>query len=238
MGWASAEVKQKIETVRLWCRIRNMPESRMIYKIHNWSLSVGRSWENKMLKFIDSLNIRDCMMAPKPSKYICLKLAKEKLIEIDSHKWKEKLMHDGNNENGNKLRTYRTYKDSLDAEPYVKLNMRRDQRRILAKFRGCNLPLSIETGRYTKPKTPLNERLCRYCDKSVIENEIHFLIDCELYSDIRYELFQNAISQNNSFQTMSSGEKLIFLMKSDNLQIKLSSVLLLMNRRRRNANPI
>lgn len=31
MGWASAEVKQKIETVRLWCRIRNMPESRMIH---------------------------------------------------------------------------------------------------------------------------------------------------------------------------------------------------------------
>ena len=35
---------------------------------------------------------------------------------IDAQKWKEQLMHDGNNDNGNKLRTYRTYIDSLDVE--------------------------------------------------------------------------------------------------------------------------
>ena len=34
------------------------------------------------------------------------------------------------------------------------MNMSRDHRRILAKFRSCNIPLAVETGRYTKPKTP------------------------------------------------------------------------------------
>ena len=48
MGWVSAEVKQKLETVHLWCRLRNMPEDRRIQKIHNWSFSVGNSWENRM----------------------------------------------------------------------------------------------------------------------------------------------------------------------------------------------
>ena len=37
MGWVSAEVQQKLETVRLWCRLRNTPEDRIIQKIHNWS---------------------------------------------------------------------------------------------------------------------------------------------------------------------------------------------------------
>ena len=38
LGWSSCEVKQKVETVRLWCRLRNMPEHRIIRRVHEWSL--------------------------------------------------------------------------------------------------------------------------------------------------------------------------------------------------------
>ncbi|MCG8045103.1 MAG: reverse transcriptase family protein, partial [Candidatus Thiodiazotropha endolucinida] len=147
MGWISAENKQKLETVRLWCRLRNMPEQRTIRKIHNWSFSIGKSWENNMLKFIESLGIQEHMLVPSPSKYMCMKLAREKLIATEKLNWENQLLSDGNSENGNKLRTYRTYKNIFETESYVKLNLRRDHRRILAKFRGCNLPLAIETGR-------------------------------------------------------------------------------------------
>ena len=51
-----------------------------------------------------------------------------------------------------------------ETEHYVKLNMSRDQRRILAKLRSCILPLEIEKGRYTRPKIPINERICKFCD--------------------------------------------------------------------------
>ena len=59
--------------------------------------------------------------------------------------------------------------------------MDRGHRRVLAKFRSCNLPLAIETGRYNRPKTPVIER----CHMDAIEDETHFLIDCEFYSDIK-----------------------------------------------------
>ena len=36
----SADVKQKQEMVRLWCRLRNMPEDRTIRKIHDWSFNI------------------------------------------------------------------------------------------------------------------------------------------------------------------------------------------------------
>ena len=130
------------------------------------------------------------MLTPSPSKAVCLKLAREKLIAIDTQKWHSQLLSDGDGiDNGSKLQTYKKYKNSLTTKPYVTMNMRRDHRRILAKFRSCNIPLAVETGRYTKPKTPLAVRLCKFCDSAVVEDEIHFLIDCEFYSDIKYNYF-------------------------------------------------
>ena len=174
------------------------------------------------------------MLAQNPSKAICLKLARDKLTELDYDRWKSQLLQNGINvDNGNKLRTYRTYKNNFSTETYVKSNMRRDHRRILARFRSCNLPLAVETGRYTKPKTPIDERLCKYCDESSIEDETHFLIECELYSDIRYDLFQIATAENRNFPSFSTDEKLVYLMQSDSLLYKLASSLLKMSRRRR-----
>ena len=234
MGWVSAEVKQKLECTRLWCRLKNMPEDRTARKIHQWSLSERRSWENCMLNLIEQLGIEDCMLSPQPSKAACMKISKEKLIRIDTQNWENEIACNGRDENnGNKLRTYRTYKSTLSTEYYVKLNMRRDHRRILARFRSCNLPLEIEKGRYTKPKTPLNQRLCKFCNASTIEDETHFLISCNFYTDIRYDLFKNAVEMKSNFSAMADSEKLIFLMKTDMLQYKLASTLVQMNRRRR-----
>ena len=177
MGWVAAEVKQKLECVRLWCRLKNMPESRTAHRIHQWSLSMSCSWENIMLKHIEDLELQNYMLTQSPNKSACLKAAREKMTQLDILNWEKALANNGTDaNNGNKLRTYRTYKNKLNTEHYIKLNMRQDHRRILARFRSCNLPLAIETGRFFKPKTPLNQRLCRFCKTSVIEDETHFLI--------------------------------------------------------------
>ena len=103
-------------------------------------------------------------------------------------------MRDGTNDtNGNKLRTYRLYKNDFKTENHVKLNMSRDQRRILSKFRACNLPLAIETGRYTRPKTPVNDRLCKFCNYNAVEDETHFLVECAFYSDLRDDVFRKLL---------------------------------------------
>ena len=114
-----------------------------------------------MLKFIDTHNLSDLMLATSPNKSPCVSVARDILNDIDKDKWLQKLMSDGNALNGNKLRTYRQYKTVLKTESYVKQTMSRGHRRVLAKFRSCNLPLAIETGRYTRPKTPIFERLAQ-----------------------------------------------------------------------------
>ena len=76
-------------------------------------------------------------------------------------------MSNGNDQNGNK----RKNKTQFKTEDYVKINMSRDQRKGLAKFTCCNLPLEIEKGRNTRPKTPINERICKYCGSQELEDE-------------------------------------------------------------------
>ena len=138
------------------------------------------------MNIFNYIGISYILVVDKPSKGICLKQAKQKLQDQDKVKWLLSLRSNGTNVNGNKLRTYREYKTNLKSENYVKCNMSRDQRRILFKFRSCNLPLAIETGRYTRPKTPVNDRVCQFCNINAIEDETDFLIECNFYSDLRY----------------------------------------------------
>ena len=108
-AWSSCEVKQKVETVRLWCRLRNMPEHRIIRRVHEWSLRKGRTWERKMLKFSDMHNLDELISIESPNKSACVSAARDILTEIDNDKLHQKLMSKCNAVNGNKLRTYRQY---------------------------------------------------------------------------------------------------------------------------------
>lgn len=95
-------------------------------------------------------------------------IVKEKSYEVDNILWYKELFNDNGNDNGNKLQTYRTFKTVLNTSEYVKNVKYRDRRKILANFRcGC-LPLAIELGRYARPKIPLCDRLCKFCDSNKV----------------------------------------------------------------------
>ena len=75
--------------------------------------------------------------------------------------------------------------------------MTRSERSFLAQFRLGILPINIETGRFTAPPTPVENRICTVCDQNSVENEIHFLIECTLYNTERQALFQNLLKSEN-----------------------------------------
>ena len=94
--------------------------------------------------------------------------------------------------------------------------------------------MQIETGRYKKPKVPLNNRICKLCKDNVIEDEIHFHLCCDFYSAIKRPLLAKAQLCNRNFQNMSLNDKFIFIMNFVNMQYILASTLLQMfNRRKR-----
>ena len=78
--------------------------------------------------------------------------------------------------------------------------------------------LKVETGRYTKPVTPVDLRLCELCNLNVTEDEKHFLLSCPFYDDIRYELFNGVTMYNQSFYDLSTDEKFTYILGNDNIQ--------------------
>src|SRR5690606_26494961 len=89
--------------------------------------------------------------------------------------WRENMKRKG------KLRTYVTIKDKLQLEPYLHFKNRL-ARSSLARLREGTSFLRIETGRHETEKP--EERLCLWCNNA-IEDEKHFLLECDLYRTIR-----------------------------------------------------
>ena len=90
-----------------------------------------------------------------------------------------------------KLGTYVTFKSVLQTEEYLRNNISRHKRSLLAQLRLGILPLEIKVGRFRN--MPVENRLCKCCDNNVVENEFHFVCVCVRYADLRTVLY----SQHN-----------------------------------------
>ena len=89
-----------------------------------------------------------------------------------------------------KLRTYKLMKENFEVESYVAYHVPKNYRSILAQLRMGILPLHIETGRYKNVfdretgihrKINVNERTCNVCKLDIVEDEKHFLFNCNIY---------------------------------------------------------
>ena len=169
----------------------------------------GRSWESRVRKMCLDMNVN-------PDTSIDVNTAKNIFIADDRDKWRAGVH---NQDIHNKLRTYRLFKTEPKTENYVKnRHIHREDRRSLAQFRCGSAPLKVETGRYTKPVTPVDLRLCELCNLNVTEDEKHFLLSCPFYDDIRYELFNEVTMYNQSFYDLSTDEKFTYILGNDNIQ--------------------
>ena len=74
----------------------------------------------------------------------------------------------------------------------------------------------IERGRYNK--TEISERKCPNC--KVIEDEVHFLIKCDLYKNERANLFECVLNISPQFANLSDNERLCFLLSAEDVIIK------------------
>ena len=81
-------------------------------------------------------------------------------------------------------------------------------RSAFAKFRCGVAPIRLETGRYEG--LPVHERVCRFCQIDV-EDEMHVLLNCDIYDSIRSELLGKAVKVKYNFNLLSDEQKLTFL---------------------------
>ena len=125
----------------------------------------------------------------------------------------------------NKLRTYKTLKSSFTREPYIALVRNRNQRSNLTRLRVSAHNLAIESGRKTRPVTPIEQRICLYCkpettnqpttgqpQTSSLDTEFHFLVQCQYFAIKRNCLFGKMSSIVQGFNNLSDELKFVKLM--------------------------
>jgi hypothetical protein len=183
----------------------------------------------KVSKSLKSLNINSWYGSIESlTQYINIDVEKVKNMKIDLKQkynfvWRSEIYDRNNKQGGNKLRTYRLFKDNISLEKYL-LILNEDERRVLPKFRVSAHNLEIDKGRYIGVKT--EDRICKLCNTGV-EDETHFLLQCPVLENKRTQIINNIKNLNTNFNNLSNKSKLIWLMSSeDNFIIKNTSSLL------------
>ncbi len=149
----------------------------------------GHNWSKKVKRILD-----DCDMLPfwTNGQTVPLENFKNKIDE----KFKRDWLHHCSTKP--KLRTYSVFKSHTEVASHICCNMPKFERSLVSQLRLGILPLRIETGRYSNLEE--NQRICLVCDMNEIENEHHFLFECNLYSAER-SVFETKL--NCTFSGMS-----------------------------------
>ena len=110
-----------------------------------------------------------------------------------------------------KLNFYFMFKTEVSKSEYLELIKNMTHRKALAKLRSGNHNLRIESGRHCIPKIPENLRICQFCSSNQIENEIHFLLYCNHFKNVRKHLTNDINLKYAGFDSLSEQDKIIFL---------------------------
>ncbi len=92
-----------------------------------------------------------------------------------------------------KLWTYTLFKDEFKFENYLSSTKYLNHMLALFCFGISSHSLRIETGRYTRPKIPVNERTFIYCPSHAVETESHFLLEYSLFIKERMDFLEWSI---------------------------------------------
>lgn len=85
--------------------------------------------------------------------------------------------------NSSKAKYYRNFYDTFAVQFYIKLNLPTHLLRVLAKLRCSAHELNVEKGRHTG--IPYHQRICTLCETNQVEDELHFVLQCPFYNDLR-----------------------------------------------------
>jgi hypothetical protein len=208
-GWHTLIHHRDKEQIKFWLKLFNMNRNRLTKDIFNWdykrALLGHKNWNHNIKEILESIENSDVFYGLGTENPKVAMLTIEKQLEARETKlWQEEI------DNMPKLRTYRKIKLNRDAEHYVEHNHNRRQRSLLAKLRIGNLPINIEKGRHKN--LPLDERTCPRCTTE-IEDEKHFLLNCQLYTQLRTDLVQTfADKTGENLDNYSTDEQLYLLL--------------------------
>ena len=168
-------------------RIKDMKDHHIVKQVYNELSRLHElwftTWCSRVWKLVQQYNI-DIFHNDGNFKTYCQSSIENKFIQnwkLDVH----------NVEKNPILRTYAKIKTTFGIEKYVDSVRNFRYRNAITKIRTSSHSLEIEKGRHRKNggKIPACQRLCQNCN--VVEDEIHFVMDCTINLSKRRTLFNN-----------------------------------------------
>ena len=211
------KLRQKLNTVNYWARIRNLPNYDILNKclqiqvrLHN----TGQiNWYTKVVTIMTEANEPNWSTAD-PDVVV-------KKVKLELYKNEQtSILNEINDSNKlPKLRSYKLFKTSYCLEPYLNLNLPKKTYSNIARFRTSSHNLKIETGRHNRPKTPVEDRKCEKCDTNEIEDEFHCLLICAKHADPRAQLMNTVNNQILDFDKLDKKQQFTTLMSNKHPEI-------------------
>ncbi len=202
MGWYSNRIRWKIEMVRLWNRLINTDNNRLVKKIFLYDIN-AHSVHNKsnfsaqVKQICCDVNLKECFTN---KTNIDLTTVRNVLFQKFSQEWLD------STRNMSKLDIYCNVKSDLKVEKYLELNISKYEKSLLSQLRYGILPLRVETGRFVNERR--EDRICKLCNLNQVEDQLHFVFHCPLYAGNREELYRKARLSIQTWDQLSDIDKL------------------------------
>ncbi len=167
------------------------------------------SWYSTLNKILKVFNINDDASGLSSYKFKQLTRMHIRTKYLTDWEHQRSTLQDG------KLRTYFIFKEKFCKEKYLETVKKCEYRKAISKFRISAHKLQIELGRYSKPITPKELRICKRCSSNVVDDEMHFLLECHKLAIERGALYKTIDSNNPRFSSMSNVYKFYWIMNSE-----------------------
>ena len=193
-NWSPGVIRRDLEKLRLYNQLVRMERGQLSRRLLEYDRLVEGTWSADMKALCETLGLVEAWNEFAP---VNLKFARKTLDSIFRNAWKAEVSTKPKLSLMAKLNG-----DCAHNTPhYVSSNLKKCQRSLISRLWTGSLQLRIETGRYYG--IPRAERHCQVCNNDCVEDELHFLFDCERYNSARIKLYSKLpelISESNYYK--------------------------------------
>jgi hypothetical protein len=173
-------INSNISSMRYWFRLLQMENDRLPKKAYEMLVGLDRNgkdcWASRLRELLCKTGFSFVWLQQGVGDVMqFLKLLKQRLVDMFIQEWSGAIRDKDRYDN------YRSFKTIFEKEKYISSMDIYCFRVAVAQARFGVLPLNNNLHRYSV--SPL-DRNCGFCN-SQIENEHHFLFECDVYTDLR-----------------------------------------------------
>lgn len=186
LGRYPLEIIVKSRIIGFWNRLILAKRSKIAYLLYlvlKTNNNSSYKWISNVNKILNDIGRNDLWINQNAIVSCSLKFqVKQTLFDQFLQNWRSSL------NNSSKGKNYNIFKDNIEIESYFRV-LPKNLYLNMVRFRTANHKMPIETGRWNN--VDVDDRKCNLCDKNIIGDEFHYLLECPFFKRERQIYIHN-----------------------------------------------